>query len=454
MQSGLKIFIVEDDPWYGEFLEYHIRLNPSHEVHRFDNATDCIRQLGLKPDVITLDYRLPDMNGEEAVKEILTYQQDLKIIIISGQEDIGTAVQLLKNGAYDYITKDDDTRDRLWKVFNNIAASRALEIENEELKKKLSLTLHPIRDLVGDSQSMSQVRALVDKAANSRINVIVTGETGTGKELVARSIHYRSDRADKPFVTVNLSSLPEDIAERELFGVEKGTYADEPAGIRGKIEEANGGTLYINDLTRLSYNLQSKLLRVLQERTLTRKGGTLGIPIDVRVVISSLVDLGEEVAKESLREDLYYRLLGLSIYLPPLRDRGIDLMELARYFLNNYVTENGLPSKTLSPEAELKLKRYTFPGNVRELKAMIELAAVVSNGPVIADRDIIIHKVEKNNNGFLAEEKTLEEYNRIIIHHFLDKYNQKVLLVAERLGISKSTIYNLLKSQRNRKKSA
>jgi DNA-binding NtrC family response regulator len=164
--------------------------------------------------------------------------------------------------------------------------------------------------------------------------------------------------------------------------------------------------------------------------------------------------LGEEVAKESLREDLYYRLLGLSIYLPPLRDRGIDLMELARYFLNNYVTENGLTSKTLSPEAELKLKRYTFPGNVRELKAMIELAAVVSNGPVIADRDIIIHKVEKNNNGFLAEEKTLEEYNRIIIHHFLDKYNQKVLLVAERLGISKSTIYNLLKSQRNRKKGA
>lgn len=451
MQSGLKIFIVEDDPWYGEFLEYHIRLNPAHEVYRFDNATDCIHQLHAEPDVITLDYRLPDMNGEEAVKEILKYRPDQKIIIISGQEDINTAVLLLKNGAYDYIVKDDNTRERLWKVFNNLADNKALELENEELRRKLSQSTHPYREIIGESTQIQNVRELISKAAHSRINVILTGETGTGKELVARAIHYQSDRSEHPFVALNLAALTPETAERELFGIEKGINLDLPQGLRGKIEEANGGTLYISDLTKLSYHLQSNLLRVLQEKKLTRIGGNLSIPIDVRVIISSLTDLGEEVAKGNLREDLYYRLLGLSIHLPALRDRGGDLLFLARHFLEKMAEETGLPPKILSPEAELKLKRYSFPGNVRELKAMIELASVVSNSDIITDKDIIIHKVEKSNSGFLAEEKTLEEYNRMIIHHFLDKYNQKVLVVADKLEISKSTIYNMLKSQRNTK---
>jgi two-component system, NtrC family, response regulator AtoC len=454
MESPFKVFVVEDDIWYANFLAQHIQnRHPDFEVLRFENAADCLENVErLRPDIITLDFRLPDMDGWEASRKILEAIPGQKIVVISGQEDIKTAIGLLKEGIYDYIVKDDDTKDRLFKIIDNALENRRLTRENERLKKQLSDSFNPIGSIIGSSSEMVEIRSLIERASQSNINVCITGETGTGKEMAARSIHFNGNQSDGQFIPVNLSLLSNEKGEIELFGCEKGVSPEYPNGRIGKFEEANGGTLFLDEVTSLSFSYQVKLLRILQDKEIQRVGASHSIPLNVRFIFSSNKNLGEEVGKGNLREDLYYRMLGLSIELPPLRDRGNDVLLLAEHFLHDYCRKNGMQVKFFSPDAEFKIKRYDFPGNVRELKAMVELAAVVSTKDLIDDRDIIIHKVERNTEGFLSVERSLETYNRLIIHHFLDKYNQKVLLVADKLSISKSTIYNMLKAERDERR--
>ncbi len=453
VQGGLTIFIVEDDPWYGEFLEYYLGMSPANSITKFQSAGECLDYLHLNPDLITLDYRLPDMPGSLALEKILAYNPDQKVIIISGQEDIKTAVTLLKEGAYDYIVKDDDTKERLWKVVNNISKATALEKENRDLRKQLGEQLNPSQSLVGQGAAMQEVANLVQKAADTQIHVTITGETGTGKELVSRAIHYRSPRKAQPFVQVNITGVPEKDMEETLFGSEKqGPDPKSPVSRPGLLEQAQGGTLLLDEICDLPLGVQGRLLQAIQNKTLTRVGGTKPIPIDLRFLFSTTKNLEQLVKEGAFREDLYYSMLGLIIALPALRDRIGDLPSLTGFFLKQYATQNNRGVKTLSEEAMVKLKKYSFPGNVRELKAMIELACVVSNSEIISDKDIIIHKVQKNQTGFLQEEKRLEEYTRDIINFYLDKYDQKVLLVADKLGISKSTIYNMLKNDRKKVK--
>jgi len=443
--QSFKVFIVEDDMWYGSMLEHYLSLNPEYEVKRFESPVDFFANLHEVPDVVTLDYSLPDSDGTEVLRKIREFNPDIRVIIISGQEDVATAINLLKNGAFDYIVKDDDTKDRLWNSILHLREISNLKQEVESLKKQVGRKYDFSQIMVGNSEPMEKVFAMIEKASKTNITVSVTGETGSGKELVAKAIHYNSERSTLPFVTVNVAAIPKELLESELFGHEKGSFTGAVTRRIGKFEEADKGTLFLDEIGELDINLQAKLLRVLQEREITRVGGNAVIPINVRIIVATHKHLLEEVKNKTFREDLYYRLIGLPIMLPPLRERGNDIAILAKNFVDGFCKENKINKKSISPEAQQKLIAYPFPGNVRELKSIMELAVVMSDEENILPEHITLNS-STSINDLLNRETTLKEFESQIIQHYLDKYNKDVLLVARKLDIGKSTIYRMIQN--------
>ncbi|MCS6975281.1 MAG: sigma-54 dependent transcriptional regulator [Cyclobacteriaceae bacterium] len=443
-KDPVKIFVVEDDPAYTRFLKYVLGLNPDYEVEYFTTGKECLANLHKNPDVITLDYSLPDLPGEKVLEQIRQYDQGISVIIVSAQEKIGTAVELLKAGAFDYITKDQDTKERLFNSINNARQKTSLIREIHQLKKEISGKYSFEKSIIGRSPAMQKVFELLEKAAQSNITVSLTGETGTGKELVAKAIHYNSKRKNQPFVAVNVAAIPSTLIESELFGHEKGAFTGATGRRIGKFEEAEGGTLFLDEIGELDLALQAKLLRALQEREITRVGGNQIIKLDVRLITATHRDLALEVREGRFREDLYYRLLGLPIHLPPLRERANDILLIAKHFLDQFVRENDMTPITISEQAQHKLMQYHYPGNIRELKSIIELAAVLATNGVI-QADNITFTPGVRNETLLNREMTLQEYTYRIIRHYLNKYDNNVLEVARRLDIGKSTIYRYLK---------
>lgn len=442
-----KIFIVEDDKWYGGLLHHYLSQNPDYEITLIGSGKECLAQLHRKPDLVTIDFGLPDMNGEELYKKIKQAQPNLPVIIISAQERITTAVDLLKMGAEDYLVKDDNTQQLLWKAIIRLREKLSLKNEISELKAELKTKYDYSRSIIGNSPALQSVFKLIDKAAGSLINVSVSGETGTGKELVARAVHYNSARSGHPFVPVNMAAIPKELVESELFGYEKGAFTGAQNKKTGRFEEANGGTLFLDEIGEMDLNIQSKLLRVLQEKELTRLGGTSKIKLDFRLVVATHKNLADEVKKGNFREDLYYRIIGLPVTLPPLRERKEDILLLAQHFLTGYCKENKVSEIKVSPAAREKLLGYSYPGNVRELKSVVELAAVMSENNIIEPEDITF--LSGNNHDVdtvLNTELTLREYTRLIIRNYLKRYDDNVLLVAEKLDIGKSTIYKMLQT--------
>ncbi len=444
MAESFKIFVVEDDAWYAELLVYHLSLNPDYEVIKFSTARECLAQLHRHPCVITLDYTLPDMNGDEVLKKILEFNPSIQVIIISAQENINTAIDLLKKGAYDYIVKDDDARNRLWNTVNNIRKNLLLKEEVEQLREEIGQRYNFGKAIIGNSDVMKRVFVMMDKAARTNITVSLSGETGTGKELVAKAIHYNSARSHKAFLPVNVASIPRDLIESDLFGHEKGAFTGAIARRKGKFEEAHGGTLFLDEIAELDISLQSKLLRVLQEKEITRVGSNQAVPVDVRIIVATHKNLTEETRKGNFREDLYYRLLGLPIHLPSLRERNSDVLLIAKRLIDEFCKDNKMKRKTLSTASQKKLLGYTFPGNVRELKAIVELSVVMSDEDIIQP-DAITFTLSTSVADLLTEELTLDNYIGRIIRHYLSKYDNNVLKVADKLKVGKSTIYRLMK---------
>lgn len=441
---GFKVFIIEDDPFYSQFLAHHLGLNPENELQVFHTAKACMDHLHEGPDAITLDYSLPDMTGAEALRKIKAQAPDIPVIVISGQQDVNTAINILKQGAHDYLVKDEQTKERLWHSLLNIRDNAALKTEIAHLKEEIGKKYAFEHAIVGTSAAMKPIFQLMEKAVESSITVSISGETGTGKELVAKAIHYNSKRRKESFIAVNVSAIPRDLLETEFFGHEKGAFTGASSRRIGKFEEADKGTLFLDEITEMDINLQAKLLRVLQEREITRIGDNKVIPVDVRIITATQKNLAEEVKKGNFREDLYYRLIGMPIVLPPLRDRHTDVLLLAKHFVEEFCKENRLPKKLLSNEAQKKVLKYQFPGNIRELKAIIELAVVMSNAEQIEAEDIRF--AESHPNSTLINENTsLKDYNRQIIQQYLNKHQHNVVQVAEMLDISKSTIYRMLK---------
>ncbi len=449
--SSFKIFVVEDDRILARRMAYELEMNPDFEVEMFYDGESFLKRLNESPDAITLDYLLPDTTGAEVLIKILSYNPAIPVLIISGQKDIVTALNLMKEGAYDYLVKSDDMIKKLRNIMSNIQEKVMLQRKVHALEKEISKKYRFTNLMIGKSTAMVPVFELMEKAIRSNITVSIYGETGTGKEMVAKSIHYNSPRKNQGFVAINVSAIPRELVESELFGFEKGAFTGAQQKKFGKFEDAHLGTLFLDEIGDMDINMQTKLLRVLQDGEFSRLGSNKTQKVDCRVIIATHKNLAAEVKKGNFREDLYYRLLGLPIELPPLRSRGSDIVLLAHHFIRRFSEENNLPVKELSSEAIQKLTSYHFPGNVRELQAVIELALVLSNSKTIEASDINFNSVEGMEDLF-TKDLSLKEYDYQIVRIYLEKFDNDIPAVAEKLEIGKSTIYRMLAEEKKRKK--
>jgi two-component system response regulator AtoC len=445
--KSFKIFVVEDSEWYNKLLVYTLSLNPDYEIKSFFNGKDFLNSLHESPDIVTLDYRLPDMTGLELLQKIRQQDNDAQVILISEQSDINMVVTLLKMGAVDYITKSEDIKERLLNTVKNIRDGIGLKMEISTLRKEIQKKYNFSKSIIGESQAIKQVYERIEKALATNITVVVSGETGTGKELVAKAIHYNSSRKDKAFVAVNVAAIPSELIESELFGHEKGSFTGASIRRKGKFEEADAGTLFLDEIGEMEVNLQVKLLRALQEKEIVRIGSNSPVKTDCRIIVATNKNLKEEVKKGKFREDLYYRLLGLPIELPPLRERGNDILILAHHFIDTFCRENNIPLKRLSENAKKKLLFYNYPGNIRELKSITELAVTLSGEGEIEPADILLDSGDTTEH-HTEDELTLREYEMKIIKATLKKYNMDIKTASTKLGIGVSTIYRLLKDEK------
>ena len=446
-EKPFKIFVVEDSEWYNKLLVYTLSLNPDYEIKSFFNGNDFLNCLHESPDIVTLDYRLPDMTGLELLNKIRQENSDAQVILISEQSDINMVVTLLKMGAIDYITKSDDIRERLLNTVKNIRDGIGMKREITTLRREIQKKYNFNKSIIGESPAIKVIFERIEKALATNITVIISGETGTGKELVAKAIHYNSSRKDKSFVAVNVAAIPSELIESELFGHEKGAFTGASIRRIGKFEEAVGGTLFLDEIGEMELNLQVKILRVLQEKEIVRIGSNNPVKTDCRIIVATNKNLKEEVKKGKFREDLYYRLLGLPIDLPPLRDRGNDILILAHHFIEIFCSENNIRLKKLSEKSQKKLLSYSFPGNIRELKSVIELAVTLSDEGEIEPADIILDAGETISYQS-EDELTLREYELKIIKATLNKYNMDIRIAASKLDIGASTIYRILKDEK------
>ena len=446
-KAQFTIFVVEDDEWYNRLLVHHLSLNPDYHVESFFNGKDLLAALHRQPDVISLDYKLPDMTGDTVLKRIKEVNDNIEVIIVSEQEEIETAVDLLKLGAYDYIVKSREIRERLLNTVRNLRNKLGLKQRISQLESEVEKKYDFSNTIIGTSEAMQKVFSLIEKAITTNITVTVTGETGTGKEVVAKTIHYNSGRRKQPFVAVNLAAIPSELFESELFGHEKGAFTGASYRRTGKFEEAHGGTLFLDEIGEMDINFQAKMLRALQDMEITRIGSNKPIKTDCRIIVATNRNLRQETEDGRFRKDLYYRLFGLPIELPPLRERGKDILVLARHFTERFCRDNNLAVKSFGEKALNKIMGYSWPGNVRELKSVVELAVVMATGDTVEAGDILLES-ESALPEVMSEHMTLREYNRKIVDIFMKKYNNNVPVVAEKLDIGQTTIYRMLKEKK------
>jgi DNA-binding NtrC family response regulator len=439
----MKVIIAEDDKYYSNYIKYSIKLAGDHEIICCSSSVLLFKTVTENTDLVFLDYHLEDTDGLINFSKLKSKYPKTEIITISGQQDIDVAVKLLNKGAFEYIVKNEEAKNRIVHATQRLSKQKELESTIINLEGALSSKYNLKSVLISRDKSFEPIYKLIDKAARSNINVSIYGQTGTGKELVAKSIHYNSERKNEPFIAVNLSALSENLIESELFGFEKGSFTGANERRIGRFEEAKEGTLFLDEISEVPLHIQVKLLRVLQEREISRIGSNKTIPIKCRIICASNKDLKKEVEASNFREDLYYRLIGLPITLHELRYRGNDILHLTRHFLDIYSKENKTERFSITQAASDKLEKYHFPGNVRELKSIIELACVLSDDNIIQEENIQIResKVEMN---ILESEYTLKQINDNIIRSMLARYNNNVRLVADKLGIGKSTIYRLI----------
>jgi two-component system, NtrC family, nitrogen regulation response regulator NtrX len=373
-----SILVVDDEEAIVSSLS-SILQDEGYEVSVAKSGVEALKTyMADPPDLMLLDIWMPEMDGLETLRRIKEIVPNAQIMVMSGHGSIETAVKAIKLGAYDYIEKPLSLENVTLRVKHALEQYR-LEEENRTLRTKVQRKF----ELVGQSPAMQQLRQLIDTAGPTNSRVLVGGENGTGKELVARAIHLESARADRPFVAVNCAAIPETLIESELFGHEKGSFSGATSMKRGQFEQADGGTLFLDEIGDMSFNTQAKVLRALQEQQFTRVGGTKLLKVDVRVLAASNKDLLKEIEKGAFREDLYYRLNVVPIVVPPLRERREDIPLLIRHFMKLHTEEQGLRMKEVTPEAMNVFQQYEWPGNIRELRNLIERLMIMVPGNVI-----------------------------------------------------------------------
>lgn len=444
MDNFFKIFIVEDDRIYAKTLQAHLSNHPEYYIEVFENGTDFLNNLYRNPDFISLDYGLPDFTGLELLSKIKEINPDIPVVMVSSQDEVVVAVELFKAGIFDYILKDGEAKERLWNAIKRAKENSELRFEISLLRQQIALKYN-FSNVIGNSTPMQHVLSMIDKACRSNINVSLHGEEGTGKETIAKTIHYNSIRADHPFISVNAATISSSMFDTDFFGYEKDAFVGANTRKYGFIENSSQGTLYISEIQELDLNMQAKLLKVIQEKEFMRIGGNKTIPFEGRIITSASKNLIQQIQKNEFLKDLYYALLGMPVEVPSLKARGNDILAIAKLFAEKFSSDNGFLAPRFSQEAQIKLLNYNYPGNVRELKNIVELAVTMSGGSIeINDYDIIFNPHDKDTN-FISEELTLYEYDMKIVKHFLKTYDNDIQVVADKLDIGKSTIYRYLK---------
>jgi len=450
-----KILIAEDEKTQRDLLEGFLK-KEGFSVEAVANGREALQRLqGGFFDIVALDYKMPELDGLQTLKEIRKLDPDLPVIMMTAYGTIETAVASMKEGALDYLTKPIDLEEFLIK-FRKIMERSNLIQENKELKARLQERF-TAQNIVSGSPKMEEVMGLVARVAPSQATVLIQGESGTGKELIANAIHYASPRSEKPWVKVSCAAIPETLLESELFGHEKGAFTGANQRRIGRFEEADGGSIFLDEIGDLSPSTQVKLLRILQDKEFQRLGSNLNVKTDVRVITATHRNLEEAIKKGHFREDLYYRLNVIVITLPPLRERREDIPLLIDYFLKKYSDENQKSITDISKEARALLLRYPYPGNVRELENLIERAVVLCREENITTQDLPFHlKEEKSEKLWESSKKektlpeSLEEIERDSILKALHQHQGVQTKAAESLGISERVLRYKMKKYRIR----
>ena len=446
-----RIFILDDEEMIRDLLSETFA-QAGYELDTAMNGREALLKLEkARFDLLITDLRLPDISGMEVLDEVREKYPEMGVIMITAFGSIKNAVRAMKSGAFDYITKPFNL-DEIELVVGKYFDYQNLVAENQRLRSELDRKFH-FRNIVGHSAPMQQIFDSIAMVSRSRATVLIQGPSGSGKELVARAIHYNSDRKNGPFITTNCAALPEGLVESELFGHEKGAFTGAIKSTKGRFEQADGGTLLLDEISEINLGMQAKLLRVLQEREVERVGGGRLIPVDVRIIATTNRDLEEEVREGRFREDLFYRLNVVPLMMPPIRDRKDDIPLLVNHFVKQFAEENGKPIQGVTEEAMAALSERDWPGNVREIENCVERAVVMCK---LDTESLEIHHFHMHNRlrptaevqTLPGGDMTLREVEKQLILRTLQENENNRTKTADILGISVRTLRNKLNEYR------
>jgi DNA-binding NtrC family response regulator len=434
------VLVVDDEEKLRRVVELQLK-TAGFEVEQAGSAEDALK-LADRADVILTDLRLPGISGLELLANLRRQDSHTPVIVMTAFGSIETAVEAMKAGAVDFLPKPFSL-DHLMTVVNKALELRTLRDENRQLRAELGQR-YEFDNIVGRSAAMREIFATVERVAPTRATVLMCGESGVGKDLIARAIHHHSPRDGRPFVKINCTALPENLMESELFGYEKGAFTGANTTKPGKFEQADTGTVFLDEIGDVPASVQVKLLRILQEREFERLGSNKTRHIDVRVLAATNVDLRAALEQGTFREDLYYRLNVLPINIPPLRERKEDIPFLAEHFVKKLKKDLGTPVESISEAAIQRLLEYHWPGNVRELENVIERSMVLASGSVLEASDIKLDLASKprltSADNFLPEGMTLDDYERSIIREALHRANGNKSQAARLLGLTRNAL--------------
>ncbi len=450
MDKKGKILIIDDNE--DILFALNILLNPHVEKIRVSTHPEKIEYFmeHFQPDVILLDmnFRKDVSSGQEGffwLDKILKTDPGAVVILMTAYADTEKAVQAIKAGAVDFISKPWEKEKLLATLFSALQLKYSRK-EVATLKNQMEVlnTADTSYEIIGESGAMQEVFALIEKLSDTDANILILGENGTGKDLVARAIYHHSPRANKVFVGIDLGSIPDSLFESELFGYEKGAFTDAKKDKPGRMEAASGGTLFLDEIANLSFSMQSKLLTAIEKKYISRLGSNKNIPIDVRLVCATNADIYKEVDKGNFRQDLLYRINTIEIHIPPLRNRGNDIVLLAEYFLQKFSHKYKKQIKGISADAKSKLLTYSWPGNVRELQNSVERAVILSSGQLLKAGDFTLQN-ENSKKNKEEENLNLETIERKIIEKALEQSDGNLTKAAKLLGITRFALHRKLK---------
>ncbi|MDH5446797.1 MAG: sigma-54 dependent transcriptional regulator [Gammaproteobacteria bacterium] len=444
MADKASILFVDDDPKSGELMQRY-SAGADYQCHVYQDprkALDYFTQQGA--DLIISDLRMPGMTGMELCEQVRKQDSDIPFIIITGYAEVDNAIEALRLGASDFIKKPFDM-DELRLQIERTLEHRKLVKENRLLKRQLKDEQQRY-GMVGQSTAMQDVYTTINKVADIRCNVIISGESGTGKELVARAIHYQGQYADKPFIVIDCGALSDTLLESELFGHEKGAFTGAVKAKAGLLEEASGGTVFLDEIGNISDNMQIKLLRVIQEQQVTKVGGIKPTDIDVRFIVATNQDLEQKVREGTFRHDLYHRLNVVTINMPPLCDRSDDIPELVNHFIKQYAQQYQREVTGFEASAMQQLMEHEWPGNVRELQNLVERHVALADVPTMQLQGLKTVRPELPEDELAGDLPNLEELERRYILKVLANFHGNREATADVLGINKSTLYRKLQN--------